>query len=142
MDKCPQCGSELPAVLHAFCPSCRSSLNPERPAAPGPPAQALSEMTMPGQAVLVFCLLGAVAGTAWYAWWLWGELPSGTYPIWFFAVPPFAAAMIVAFLLVTLLRACGISTYKPHSKDVHGDLRVQREWIEEGRKVTFTTHDG
>jgi hypothetical protein len=80
MEKCSHCRTELPAVVDAFCPFCRSPLCPEPPTPIGPPPSSSSrvELTTPARIVLIVSLLGALGGTVLYLGWIGPLLPGSS----------------------------------------------------------------
>ena len=114
MEKCPHCGASLPVVKDAFCSFCHAPLESEAtlegPA--GEPSPALPGFTRTARVVIVLCVLASAGGTAAYIDWAWDGLPTGSYPLWFFAIPVFALGAGLAVAVLAVLRACGVRIFR------------------------------
>jgi hypothetical protein len=78
----------------------------------------LARFSLPARIVVIASIFAGGAGTAAYVRWLLPGLPTGSYPLWFFAFP---VAIVVALLCgvgFLVLCACGVRICHPED-DVH-----------------------
>jgi len=122
-DSCPHCGAPLGIVQDAFCSECRASLE-EDTSDLAPSTQRsqnyrtlLERFTIPALLVIVLSFITTVCGTAIYTSLILGDLPSGFYPIWFFAAPVAAVTAFLCMAGLALLRACGVQVYRHDDPD-------------------------
>jgi hypothetical protein len=47
-----------------------------------------------------------------YIAWITEGLPPGSYPLWFFVLPAFTVAGVLAIVVLAVLRACGVRIYR------------------------------
>ena len=77
-------------------------------AAPGP----ADWLTVPGRLLLILAVLGFAGGFTWYTVRGLEALPSGRYPILFFAFPVLLAAAVFFFAVAFLLERLGVRIYR------------------------------
>ena len=80
-------------------------------AAPGP----ADWLTLPGRLLLVLTVIGFAGGYVWYTVRGLESLPSGRYPIVFFAFPVLLAAAVFFFVVAFLLERLGVRIYRRRS---------------------------
>jgi hypothetical protein len=72
----------------------------------------LGNLSLPARVVIVLCIIGAVGATAGYISWAHDSLPSGSYPLWFFALPIVVVAGLVCGAGLAVLWAGGVPIYR------------------------------
>jgi hypothetical protein len=129
-ETCPHCGTVLPGFQDAFCPECRGPLaeewsqQTESCSSHDHPVAGLTlvenrrgrnplgNFTLPARIVVVLSIVAAASGTAAYIDWAYDDLPPGSYPLWFFAMPVAVAVGLLCAACLALLRACGVPVYR------------------------------
>lgn len=72
----------------------------------------LSRLTLPGRALLLVHLLGAIGGSALYICDMIPQLPAGRYPVLMFVVPVALGCFFSFLILAWALERFGIRIYK------------------------------
>ena len=121
---CPHCQASLPPTGDAFCFECGEPLDaPRRPHEPAAsPRQIAQPMMDPRRytfagrlVILIYGALG-VAGTLALMVSLFGVLPAGQYPLFYFAAPFFILGFLLCANTFHLLEKMGVKVYEDRSE--------------------------
>ena len=123
---CPHCGEPLPVVRDAFCSECRGPLTETSWGADGASTSSagvrhqhvshISEyFTMPGRILVLITIVLAVGGPWLLIGWLYDSLPTGNYPLLFFALPIWIGLALLFALTSAVLRWLGVPVFQDRS---------------------------
>lgn len=167
---CPHCGAGLSGLSDAYCSECRGPLGDQHDAGTGrdvgiecPRAEPkqygsnpFEAFSVPTRLVIVGSIVASVCGTAIFICWIYEDLPPGSYPIWFFALPVLMAVGLFCVACLWALRLCGIPIYRRDSDldatdvfvivnieqrgdDTWAELPVRADSVAESRVILIET---